>query len=357
MIRRLKKITLQMIAGGNIASIIIMWLVGYSDRLNPADHPMLSTLGLGFPVLLIINFAFLIFWLIFKVRGAIIPLVGFVLCYVPVRKYAPLNIPEEAPDSCLKVMSYNVWLYAGWDAKGGCPILEYIEKEHPDILCLQEASAHELGQERLDSVMDKLYAYKDTCVKKDADCIAFYSKYPILSKERIEYPSKGNLSCAYKIKYKGDTIIVINNHLETTGLTPEERADFKEMVKGDMGTDTVKQTSKLLIAKLGESNKIRAVQAEAVNAYIEANAGKSIILCGDFNDGPISYTHRTIVQHLTDCFVSTGNGPSISYHKGGFYVRIDNIMCSEDWKPYHCYVDDKIKDSDHYPIICWLKKR
>ena len=65
MLKKLKTVTLQMIGGANIATIVTMWLVGYSDRLNPASHPILSTAGLVFPVFLLINLGFLIFWIFF----------------------------------------------------------------------------------------------------------------------------------------------------------------------------------------------------------------------------------------------------------------------------------------------------
>ena len=113
----------------------------------------------------------------------------------------------------------------------------------------------------------------------------------------------------------------------------------------------------MLVVKLGEATRKRALQAEAVADYIRQHRDMSIILCGDFNDGPISYTHRTIAKGLTDCYVASGNGPGISYHHAGFFVRIDNMMCSDDWEPYECKIDRKISSSDHYPIVCYLKKR
>ena len=74
MIRQLQQFTVRMIAGANVASILVMLLVGYSDRLRPEDFPSLSNVGLLFPVFLFINLCFLFFWLIFKVRYALIPL-------------------------------------------------------------------------------------------------------------------------------------------------------------------------------------------------------------------------------------------------------------------------------------------
>jgi endonuclease/exonuclease/phosphatase family metal-dependent hydrolase len=207
-------------------------------------------------------------------------------------------------------------------------------------------------------MLKPMYAYQDTTMHVNGgNCLMLLSKYPILSKERIPYESKGNMSVAYRLKVKDREVLLINNHLETTGLSLEDRRQFKNLVIGKLQVDTAEETSKLLVVKLAEATKKRAPEAEAVAKYIQQHKEQSIILCGDFNDGPISYAHRTIAKDLTDCYIASGNGPGISYHRGGFFVRIDNIMCSDDWEPYECKVDDKIAVSDHYPIICKLKMR
>lgn len=361
MIKELKRLTMQAIAGANVASIIVLLLVGYSDHLNPEHFPLLSNIGLAFPFFLFINLCFLAFWLIFKVRYAIIPFVGFLVCYVPVRKYTPFNLGENAPAGSIKILSYNTWAYAehkeGDSLNPVNPVIDYVRRSGADIVCLQEAAPNAAEQQQIDSLLRPIYAYIDTTHHSDVgECLMVCSKFPILSKERIPYPSKGNLSAAYRLKIGRKEVLLINNHLETTGLTLEERRKFKNMMKGKLETDTAEQTSKLLVVKLGEATRKRAPQAEAVARYIKQHKKESIILCGDFNDGPISYAHRTIAQGLTDCYVATGNGPGISYHHAGFFVRIDNIMCSDDWVPYGCKVDDKIGVSDHYPILCSLKR-
>lgn len=360
MFKGLKLFTEKMIAGANIATIVILLLVGFSDRLNPERFPSLSNVGLLFPVFLVVNFGFLVFWLLFKPRYALIPFVGFLICYVPVRTYIPLNMTTEAPKGAIKVLSYNTWAYAQGDkAEDGInPIVKYIKEQDADIVCLQETCCGWNVLNQIDSILNSIYAYRDTTFHPSGgNAVGIFSKYPILSKERIPYPSAGNLSEAYQLKIGNEKVLLINNHLETTGLTLEERAHFKALIKGKLETDNAEQTSKTLVVKLGESAQKRAVQAEAVARYIRQHRGMSTILCGDFNDGPISYAHHTIAKELNDCYVASGNGPGISYHHAGFFVRIDNIMCSDDWKPYECKIDSKIKDSDHYPIICYLKKR
>ena len=359
MLKQLKKFTVQMVAGANVATIICMWLVGYSDRLNPQDFPTLSNAGLVFPIFLFANFVFLVFWLIFKVRYALIPFLGFIICFVPVRKYCPFNISGDAPEGSIKVLSYNTWSFAQFakDEDGCNPVIKYLREQNADIVCLQESQPYFDITSQVDSMLVPIYAYRDTIVhNRGGDVLTVFSKFPILSKERIHYESDGNLSVAYQLKIGKDTVLLINNHLESTGLTLEERRQFKELIKGELKTDTAEQASKALIVKLAESTKKRAPQADAVAHYIKAHQSMSIILCGDFNDGPISYAHRTIANQLTDCYISSGNGPGISYHHAGFFVRIDNMMCSSDWTPYGCKIDNKIKASDHYPIICYLKK-
>ena len=150
-------------------------------------------------------------------------------------------------------------------------------------------------------------------------------------------------------------LLVINNHLETTHLSTEDRQHYQEIIKGKVKRDTLKEESILLLSKLGNSSAIRAKQAEAVHEYIEAHRQYPMIVCGDFNDSPISYSRRIIAKGLTDCFVETGLGVGLSYNQKGFYFRIDHILCSKDIQPYNCEIDNEMDASDHYPIICRLK--
>ena len=109
--------------------------------------------------------------------------------------------------------------------------------------------------------------------------------------------------------------------------------------------------------KLAEASKIRAPQAGKVATYIRHHSHYPIIVCGDFNDNPLSYVHHTIAEGLTDCFVATGNWPGWTFNHNRIRVRIDHILCSKDIVPYQCRVDSKINVSDHHPVSCWLKIR
>ena len=98
-------------------------------------------------------------------------------------------------------------------------------------------------------------------------------------------------------------------------------------------------------------------QAEMISDYIHNHQNMSIVLCGDINDTPISYTHHILTKHLTDCYTKTGIGLGFSHKSKGIYVRIDNILCSDDMEPFECKINTNVELSDHYPIICSIKKR
>ena len=227
MLKGLKKFFLKMMAGANIVTVIIMLLVGMAGRLSPAEHPMLTNAGLLYPVFLLINLAFMIFWLTFHWKGVLIPIVGYLLCYGSLRVYLPLNMPADAPDDAIKVMTYNVCRFAKGSIRddGTNPVIEYIKQSGADIVCLQEASSDIISQKDISRELSKVYEYGDTVVRHySGNTIAIYSKYPIVGKERIEFDSKWNISAAFKVLIDGDTVMVVNNHLETNKLRGQHLA-------------------------------------------------------------------------------------------------------------------------------------
>ena len=361
MIKQIKSFVINLIAGANIATILLMLLAGYSDRLNPAQHPILSVMGMTFPVFLIVNLLFLFVWLTIKWKKAWIPIVGFAAVYVPLTLFMPLNLRQDVPEGTIKVISYNVCTYGGnyKYEQGFDTVFNYLERQKADIVCLQEDV--DSWRRFVFQRYQKIYPYNDTTeLHKNAftyNCVGIHTRYPIIRKERIWYDSNTNGSVAYYLNTGKDTLLVINNHLEGTHLSDGERDNYQRMIRGKMERDTVKAESMLLIEKLGKNNAKRAPQADAVHRYIEAHRQYPTIVCGDFNDTPISYTRRTIAQGLTDCFKETGRGLGLSINQKGFYFRIDYILCSSDLQPYNCEIDDEMDASDHFPVICYLKMR
>lgn len=353
MLDKLKKFILQMMVGANIVTIIIMLIVGFCYKLNPQEHPIFANIGLAFPLLLLINLAFLVLFMFFKRLFVIIPILGFIVCYIPTRKYSPINVPRATPEDAIKIMSYNVFAFKSYDSETIKEISDYINNSGASIVCLQEASY----DENIHDIFKKEYKYQDTLMNRttgEIQCIL--SKFPVLSKNRLNKDLNDCLCGAYEVLINGDRTTVINCHLKGSGLSSEERKEFHSFVKGDWKNDTIRQDSKKMIVRLGEAAKNRVPQVEGVIQYIKSRKGEPIILFGDFNDSPISYCHDLMAKTLNDCYIATANGPGISYHYNTIYVRIDNIMCSDYWEPFNFKVDRYIAASDHYPIYGFVKK-
>lgn len=362
MIKQLKRFTVQLVTGANVATVIVMLLAGYSDRINPADHPLVSTIGLAFPVLLIINMGFLLFWLIFKWSRAWVPVLGYVLAYVPISIYMPLNMSVSPPEDALKMVSYNVCCYGGnyKYEQGFEKVLDYLIDEDADIVCLQE-DCDSWRRYCFKHYERRGLAYNDTLVLfNDAlrfNCVGIHSKYPIIRRERINYPTTSNNgSVVWWLQVGKDTVMVVNNHFESCHLNDADRRQYRQMLKGEIARDSVRAESQLLLVKLAEANAKRSRQIDIVCDYISPYLGRyPVIVCGDFNDTPISYSRHRMGKQLRDCFVETGRGLGLSYNQKAFSFRIDHIFCSQDITPYQCHIDTKMDASDHYPVLCWLK--
>lgn len=357
MFKKLKDITTSLLLGANITTVLLLLFLGYNYEINPRTSPLLSTLGVLFPVAVVLCLGFLLFWLFTKKRYALLSLAGFIACYVPMRTYAPVNIPKAEPLGAIKILTYNIhYTPTNSLAKDSLRLItDYIRRSKADIVCLQEGV---MTSDFRDSLKDT-YPYIVTAEREGRSAtVPLLSKFPILSWCSVDYPSQGNMTGAYKVLLnEGDTIIVVNNHLECTRLSYDERTEFSNIVKGRESRQMASNGSKNIFQKLARANKIRARQADSVAAFVERYKRYPVILCGDFNDNPISYTRHTIAERLTDCYVETATGPGFSFNMFLMFVRIDNVMCSKDFMPYSFKVDKSITASDHYPMTGYLERR
>ncbi len=354
--RLLKKIPVIILIAVNLAVIAAMNFCAYSSCVPPQEQPGLSYFGLMFPVFLAGDVLFLLFWLIVKWRLALLPIVGMCLCAGSVRSYIPFNLPSAHPEGSIKFLSYNVM---GFGERPKHPwqenhILHYLLESKADIICLQEAQKRFIDN-AIDSISE-LYPYHHTELKND-NYIVCFSKFPIISTQSIDYPTKTNCSNAYEMLVGKDTLLVINNHLESYKLSKEDKADYKSIIQNYKHPESNHSETKYhsLTEKISQHDSIRGIQADSVAAYIARAPHRYIIACGDFNASPVSYPHNRLTERLNDAYTRSGNGPGTSYNRSGMYFRIDHILVSPDIEAYEAKVDKSINKSDHYPIHCYVK--
>ncbi len=360
MIHKIKLFVLNLIAAVNVVAVLLLIAVGYSDHLHPEDYPLLACVGMLFPFVAVANLVFIPIWVFLSWKRLLIPVIGFLLAYPAIRVYLPLHGKSQPADDAICVVSYNVCTYGGnykYDHAFDT-IFTYLKDHQADIVCCQEDYFSKSKKKNRD--FSKYYPYNDTVMvagtsARGYNYIGIHTRFPILRREVILYHSQTNGSVAHFLQVGADTVIVINNHLESSHLTTDDRNRYQEMIQGDMKRDTAKAETVLLLNKLSKGMVIRSAQADSIHRYVMLHKDYPIILCGDFNDTPISYVRRRMAEGLTDCYVESGHGLGISFSRRGFNFRIDNMMCSSHFKPVSAKVDHDMDASDHYPLLCWLK--
>lgn len=357
LLKTTRRFLLQILGGANVMTIALMLIVGYSGCVSPGLHPLVALMGLSFPVFAVVNIAFFFVWVFVKRRYMLIPAVGMLLSMDLMFDYSPIRIIEKHPEGCIKVMTYNTMSFAMSAVEKGVPnpVMQYVDNSGADIVCIQEYNTPP-GQSELFDRLRNTYQYQDTLHGgPGVDCIAVLSRYPIRDHYLIPIDSRFNIAGVFCLDVNGTPVKVINLHLETVGFSMDDKGKFRDIVKGNTPRGEVRGESRQLMSKIAHSCVLRASQARAVADFIKEHEGEHIIVCGDFNDHPLSYTQRTVRHNLTDCYRATSALPGFTFSRWGMRVRIDNIMCSNGLQPYECRVDKSIDLSDHYPMTCYFK--
>lgn len=349
----------------NVLTLILFILSAYSDRVSPEQSMLFSYLGLAFPILCLMNVFFLCYWLFVREwRLIAVGAAVFLLCWGPVKHYFPFHsrVKPVPTENVIKVLTYNVMAFGYKNHTKLSPnkILKYIMESDADIVCLQEyaesKSPKGLTKAKIYEAL-KMYPYRSVVWTSSSRFqnfgIAVFSKYPITNSRRVKYESKYNGSSVQEITIKGKKLTLINNHLESFKLTMEDRSRYSTFIKS-FSSDGLGELKGAVEQKLGPAFRIRSKQAVAVAGEILKTKNPYVVVCGDFNDTPISYAHRTIQGDLVDSFAESGRGIGITYNRNFFWFRIDNILHSPNMKSINCTVD-KVKYSDHYPLWCYLQ--
>ena len=110
--------------------------------VEPVKYWQLAFIGFAFPIVLVVNFFFLLLWIIKRDSFGLISLVGIVLTWQFIHATFAVNFGAENKESGVKVLSWNVKnfdLY-NWNKNTETreQMMALIQRENADILCLQE---------------------------------------------------------------------------------------------------------------------------------------------------------------------------------------------------------------------------
>lgn len=345
-------------------------LSGYVD---PSNWWFISITGLVFIPLVFLNAMVFMAWLFIDRKASIIPLTALLISLIKLPlvaqfggKDGPLEKGIDNPNQ-LKVVSFNVRLFDlyNWSnsEKTRQEIFQLIKEMDPDVVCFQEFfDSKSRGLDNIHDIkllLDMPYhhtAYSITKFTSDHYGIATFSKYPILKKEVITNSKKStNLSIFSDIKVGADTIKVINCHLQSIRFNANDYAFLEDPTNASTPKHQISKTFNIL-KRMKKAYSFRSEQAKKISEVIK-NSNHKIIVCGDFNDTPLSYTYQTISDQLNDSFTFGGKGTGQTYAGPLPGLRIDYILYDDHFSIKHFKTHNHKKLSDHYPLEAVLEIR
>lgn len=346
----------------NFIFAILLLLSYLSVHVSPQNIWILPFFGLAYPLLLAVNVLFVIYWVTKRKILFIYSLIIIMLGWNHLSNTFQFNLTDKQPanpDNTFTFSSYNVRLFNlyNWidEPYVKRSIYEYLLNEDPDILCIQEYSFNQddsFSQTRIFRRLHERHShigYSSSNNKNFNFGIATFSKYPIINKGEIDFINSSNISIYSDIVINTDTIRVFNNHLQSVHFTQDNINFIDSLGKHDNRKNI---TGIIDIAgKLKEAFIRRSRQVEIIVRHIHESP-YPLILTGDFNDTPVSYTYRRLThQDLGDAFVNSGNGIGNTYVAKLPLFRIDYILHSSELQSFY-FDSPKIELSDHYPLKC-----
>jgi endonuclease/exonuclease/phosphatase family metal-dependent hydrolase len=209
----------------------------------------------------------------------------------------PINLSSkpvvEANARTFKLLTYNVAAFH-YSENAASKIAKLVEKEDFDILCLQEYIEFRAKENEDFSKLLAKYPYS-TVGDMTVDS---HNRVVTLSKHRIVrsgVASKGkanNRAIYSDIVVGNDTIRVINAHLASNHISYTDKQEIDSISHG-MKVDKVKDKIHTLDKKVSNNYVIREQMANDIDSVI-AQTKTRVIVCGDFNDVPVSYVYHKI---------------------------------------------------------------
>lgn len=318
--------------------------------VTPSSAPerlgIFSVVVLGAPIIYMLTLLTTLYWALrWRWSLAFMSFIFLFIGTLSVGKYYRLDLKQGAeskfPSNAIKVMSYNI------ANSNTTSLVDTIALHRPTILCVQE---YKSGAE---DIWQRLGAkYTTTATGKSDFSCEIFTNQRILKQGKIDSLPRFNAIWA-DILVDKDTLRVVNLHLQSTTITAQDM----EFVEGHKYVLDSARNHKIkrITDKLVENTVYRSNQAKKVREFIDQCNGKKLIVCGDFNDVPLSFSYNIIAEPLENAFVAAGSG--YTYTFDGFFklMAIDHMLVSEQLEVLSYEVDYTMQGSDHYPIISRMK--
>ncbi len=341
-----------------IGAILLSYLSVY---ISPEKIWLLAFFGLAYPFLLISNILFVIFWIYKKNKLFLFSLIAILLGLNYLKTYVQIPLKKENKETIeakniFKVLSYNVRLFDLYDwhesENTSNKIFEFINSKDVDIICFQEFFTNNDGELSEKAFSKNLNGEYNSHIHYTIENrnynygIATFSKYPIVNRGVINFRNSSNSSIYTDVVIASDTVRIFNNHLQSIRFNKNNYTFItnSKALKDDERLKEIKDIS----FRLRDAFVKRANQANILSKHIQ-NSPYPVIVTGDFNDVPVSYTYKKMKQDLNDSFIESGNGIGTTYMGKFPSFRIDFIFHSQELKCIDFDIPN-VRLSDHFPV-------
>lgn len=325
---------------------VISVLGTFAGNVSPKYNMFITAIGLILPVLLIINAVVFIYWAIRRKWWFLLPLLALLANFHYISATIQLFGEGERPDGyMLKVMTLNARNFVDDSQDDSVDeIKSFIDDESINVVCFQEYRDFVTGRpERVSNFLQTVFPYRAV-----SGNLAIFSKFPIAKKDYITFRESNN--CAQWVDLetsRGKWIRIFNVHMQSTGVNSVLRQAAK-MEQKNISVDDV-QRATMVTDRMGYEYIRRAEQADIISDIVKETQ-LPMVLCGDFNDTPASYTYRRLKGRMKDGFKSAGKGYMYTYRGVKGLMRIDYIFHSEELGGVNYYTRSQ-SWSDHNPVV------
>jgi len=335
-----------------IVGAIALLLSYISVYLKPSElSSVLMFFGLYYIPILFFN---LIIFIIALIRLRFIALLSFIVL-LPTLFYADLFVNfsrnDEVPEGkAFKILTYNVGkMELSLDKTAKNPntlrVEEFIKQENPDIVCIQEFSAQsEDAYSRF--LADLPYRHHYFASTRPLYGNVIFSKYPIVETGCMTFEGGTNMCIWADLYMDGEIVRVYNCHLQSNSIS------FTNLIQRMATKGELKSEVKQVHEKLKGSNALRARQVEDILAHC-STCPYPLVICGDFNDTPVSHTYYKLRKGRLDSFAEAGKGFGASYAYLWPLLRIDYILFPKTFAAYQNEIK-RVNFSDHYPVSTYI---
>lgn len=341
----------------NVIVVLALFVAYLSVYIPPDKYWIPAFFGMAYPFIMVANFLFLIFWILFKPGYALLPILSILIGWGFLSRYIQFSA-EKTEDAAIKVVSYNVQFFTGDGIEkqrdNTEKIINFLEEQNADIICLQETrlrknSIFNLPKtvKNLESINHYQYARSSTTYGS-----VTMTRYPIVKMGEIRFEESNNMTIYTDVIIQNDTVRIFNVHLQSYQIDPN-----KFSIIDSLGINQEKDLKEMkeMGSKLKRAFQFRARQVNEIQKYIDESPF-DVIVCGDFNDTPVSYAYQKLRGDLKDAFVCSGKGVGRTYIGKLPSFRIDNIFHGNRFESYNFQTYD-FRMSDHLPISCELVKK